>query len=383
MKGRLNSKNNRKQLLLLVSILLCCLYNSLNALYAVAQDEDVTGMANNQSLLKARQLMIEGTDYLHSNQNDLAKAKLTEACSLVPDLPQAHHQLGIALAKLGENDQAILEFSTAIKLDPNMAASLLNLAAVYQSAGNIEQAKETYKQFISSFPQDRDISKIRALVAALDKEVSNQPQTNGLTAAAVSQAAGVPAVASFTSISASHGADDYYDDIAKKGVWLWQKDSMPLSVCIEGADSHNGAQAQYISILKNAFRDWVMASEGMISVTFVEDPSKAAITCKWSKDISKFKNSSEAANTKIYAGKSGLTKGEIEILTISSSDGSPITENQARATCLHEVGHVLGLTGHSSNANDAMYMSASLQDRWAMLSSRDKNTIMHLYSGNK
>ena len=62
--------------------------------------------------------MIDGTELLHANKNEQAKMKLATACSLVPDLPQAHHQLGIALAKLGDNEGAAKEFSTAIKLDP-------------------------------------------------------------------------------------------------------------------------------------------------------------------------------------------------------------------------------------------------------------------------
>ncbi len=348
----------------------------------LAQEDDVALEDSNQGLAKARQLMIEGTDLLHSNQNQQAKLKLASACVAAPDLPQAHHQLGIALAKLGENDEAINEFSTAIKLDANLAASWLNLAAVYQSSGQVEKAKATYQQFVERFPKDSDIAKIRSLIAILNKEAVNQVAggvENPDSAAGVSDSAGN---AGSSVANAKRTMDDYYAEVTSHGVFQWANGHLPLAVYVEPANSRNVALPQYINILQNAFRDWVGASEGRISVNFVSEPSKAVIICSWSKDVAKFKNSSEAANTKIYADKSGLTKGEIEILTISKGEGGPITDNQARATCLHEVGHVLGLTGHSNNPEDVMYMSASLKDAWINLSNRDKNTIMHLYSGN-
>ncbi len=328
------------------------------------EDQNVQSQSSSQKLLKARQLLIEGTDCLHSNQNQLAKSKLSSACAIAPDLPQAHHQLGIALAKLGENDEAANEFLQATKLDPNLAASWLNLAAVYQSTGKIDQAKNTYQEFINRFPQDKDVVKIKSLIAVLDK--------------ADMSTGNVQAVDSVSKVN-----DDYYNKIVKKGLWLWPKDKLPLTVYIDPPNATNGALPQYINILKDAFSDWAAASKGMISLDFVKEASKASVVCSWSKDLSKFKNSNEAANTRIYGYKTSLDKGEMDILTVSVQNNKPISDNPLRATCLHEVGHILGLTGHSTNPNDVMYISATLKDSWVDLSDRDKNTLIHLYSSNE
>lgn len=351
---------------------------------------DSQAITNSHKLLSARQLLIEGTDCLHNNQTQQAKVKLENACEIAPDLPQAHHQLGIALAKLGDNEGAISEFSTAIKLDPSSAASLLNLAAVYQTSGNIGQAKATYQEFASRFPQDKDISKIRALIASLEvpasafsKATSLYKNNNGNQGSDTnSNSDSNKSEVKDLSPSNKSANDDYYAEISRRGIWLWPKDRLPVKVYIERAKSNNGASAQYISILKDAFKDWAAASQGLLDFSFVDVVNKADIVCTWSKDKSKFKNSSEAANSRVWAKNEMLDRGEIQILTISAADSSPITDNQARATSLHEVGHIIGLTGHSADPQDVMYISASLKDTWTKLSHRDKNTIIHLYSSN-
>lgn len=357
---------------------------------ALAQSDSQT-IADNHKLLSARQLLIEGTDCLHNNQTQQAKLKLENACEIAPDLPQAHHQLGIALAKLGDNEGAINEFSTAIKLDPSSAASLLNLAAVYQTSGNIEQAKATYQEFVSRFPQDKDVSKIRALIASLEVPASafNKATTPGGNIKGV-QGSDIGANSDLDKGevkdlgSSNKRADgDYYAEISRRGIWLWPKDRLPVKVYIERAKPSNGASAQYISILRDAFRDWAAGSHGLLDFSFVEAANKADIVCSWSKDKSKFENSSEAASSRVWAKNEMLDKGEIEILTVSANDSSPITENQARATSLHEVGHIIGLTGHSADPQDVMYISASLKDTWTKLSSRDINTIVRLYSSSR
>jgi hypothetical protein len=51
-----------------------------------------------------------------------------------------------------------------------------------------------------------------------------------------------------------------------------------------------------------------------------------------------------------------------------------------RWICLHEIGHALGLMGHSTQHNDVMYSSMPLSTNDRSLSERDKNTLKHLYS---
>ena len=168
---------------------------------------------------------------------------------------------------------------------------------------------------------------------------------------------------------------------------------MPLMVFIEqtywhadNVSSHslpdlNASMREYISILKGSFLDWEAASDGLISVKFVDNANQAEIICSWSDDPAKFKDSNEAAKTKLYRDQFGLQRGEIQFLIrLGDYAGLPVTNNQLRATSLHEIGHILGVTGHSQNPGDVMYFSAPLKNTWLEISKRDKNTLLRIYS---
>jgi len=48
--------------------------------------------------------------------------------------------------------------------------------------------------------------------------------------------------------------------------------------------------------------------------------------------------------------------------------------------CLHEVGHTLGLNGHSANPKDVMFYSMNSDNPITALSARDKSTMARLYA---
>jgi predicted Zn-dependent protease len=58
----------------------------------------------------------------------------------------------------------------------------------------------------------------------------------------------------------------------------------------------------------------------------------------------------------------------------------PVNDNLIRSVSLHEVGHALGLTGHSRHPTDVMFFSESLVDDKRELSARDRKTLVRLYS---
>ncbi len=51
-----------------------------------------------------------------------------------------------------------------------------------------------------------------------------------------------------------------------------------------------------------------------------------------------------------------------------------------RCLALHEIGHVLGLTGHTNNRGDIMYAYFAQLPPDRDLSKRDINTIRRLYT---
>ena len=86
-----------------------------------------------------------------------------------------------------------------------------------------------------------------------------------------------------------------------------------------------------------------------------------------------------AIEMKIRADDHTAAAGNIVILAkdgpqaLSFRDGVLITK-----TCLHEIGHALGMHGHSPNNHDVMFLAAT-PEPIAKLSDRDKATIRKIY----
>src|SRR5262249_48931115 len=73
-----------------------------------------------------------------------------------------------------------------------------------------------------------------------------------------------------------------------------------------------------------------------------------------------------------------IEHADIRILTVDRESERPIGEDDMKKTCLHELGHALGLQGHSTNNHDIMFYSVS-PTVWPVLSKRDKATLLGIY----
>lgn len=351
-----------------------------------AEAQSQLNFASQNVSSEAVNLFNQGTSLLRSNRNDEAAAKFERACSISPNFAEAHHEWAIALLKLDKSNEAIEQFNQAISIDPGLAASWLSLGGAYQSSGRVNEAIGAYTSFLSKFPQDDDVPRVRNLIVMLQRE---QYQT-GDTASVSGIASTVPPLApplredsnrplNQPGRSGQADGDDYLSIVTQKGVIRWPAKRMPLRVFIEKGELIPGFRPEFGTILKDAFLEWAEASGGPVRFVFVDVPVTADIVCRWSANTVKFKNSAESAETKLYSDRAGVAKGEIEILTMATSASLPLTNNRMRGTCLHEVGHALGLAGHTRNPEDIMFFSSSPSDSWKDLSPRDKKTLIRLY----
>lgn len=176
-------------------------------------------------------------------------------------------------------------------------------------------------------------------------------------------------------------AGDYLDAIKTDSVFRWPAERLPLKVYIEDGSNVPGYQSDFPQILKSAFDAWCRISNGHISWRQVNNPRQADLVCRWT-DITKRKGEGvEAGATRMLMetrkGGDVVVRGEISLLT--TVYGRPFSHSDMVKTCLHEVGHSLGLQGHSNVPGDIMYPSVN-RNQVAYLTERDANTINRLYS---
>ena len=83
---------------------------------------------------------------------DEAIAEFRTAIRLQPDDAVAHYNLGIALAAQGKLDEAIAEYRTAIRLKPDYAMAHNNLGLALASQGKLDEAVAEYRTAIRLKP---------------------------------------------------------------------------------------------------------------------------------------------------------------------------------------------------------------------------------------
>lgn len=179
-------------------------------------------------------------------------------------------------------------------------------------------------------------------------------------------------------------ADGHYlGDVTQMGNLRWNVDKMPLKVFIEDGSGTPGYQGYYQDYMRKAFNEWQNTSNGKISWREVASPNQADIVCVWTDEAKANGPGVEAGETKStigvnrFTGEQNIIRAKISVLT--SLMGRPFSDLDTYKTCLHEVGHAIGMEGHSNTASDIMYPVLN-NAQTPYLKPRDINTIAHLYS---
>src|SRR5262249_28473341 len=154
---------------------------------------------------------------------------------------------------------------------------------------------------LSRFPQDDDVSRVRNLIATLERQGNDSSAYPKANAGAQSSTL-APTQTPTTAIAAatSSGGGDYSLPVARQGNIRWPGKRMPLRVYIANGELIPGFRPLFAAIFREAFIRWAEAGEGLISFDFVDGPSEADIVCKWNANILKYKNSAEPAQTNLY-----------------------------------------------------------------------------------
>ena len=171
----------------------------------------------------------------------------------------------------------------------------------------------------------------------------------------------------FSCVLAREDFRTYYDDVKIPAVWINPKN---IKVYIT-PDELKGY------IFTRSFKIWDDALGSNLNFKYVNSADEADIIIKYVDKL----NGSEAgitktAHTKIQ-GKIYLAKAEISI-SKSSPIGFKYTDVQLNKITLHEIGHAIGILGHSDNVNDIMYYSTATP-RLSTVSKKDIETVKKIY----
>jgi tetratricopeptide (TPR) repeat protein len=147
----------------------CSMYTDAETLYRT------TIAVNSESFMAHNNL---GTALLRKGQTDDALAQFHEVLRLQPDYEVAYYNLGLALVRQNRLDDALVHFQKAVALKPDYASAHNNLANLYQRKGQPRDAIAHYQIAARFRPKNADMANNLAWLLATCPEASlrNGPQ---------------------------------------------------------------------------------------------------------------------------------------------------------------------------------------------------------------
>ncbi len=195
---------------------------------------------------------------------------------------------------------------------------------------------------------------------------------------------------------------DYYDEVhkASKGKNIRYK-NLPVPVYIQPFPDK-----AFVNCVLRAFESWEMRTNGVIKFVQTDNPNQARIQVVWkhlggnrdgsgcllgAHTILKYTNNGNgnlsimnvgAVPVPIYIPRLGPKYTVPPQVMEVNLDLINVKEQSVKYPCLqnivtHELGHALGMLGHSPNQTDIMY---PVTDEHSRLSQRDINTVIKLYN---
>lgn len=159
----------------------------------------------------------------------------------------------------------------------------------------------------------------------------------------------------------------------------WPSDRMPLRVHLPDPPASLFPDPEAIEAsVRDGILDWSdVAGPGIPSFRFVETEGDADIRIRWAERPSgNWYVAYCAYQIDALQRRFGV---EHVLVTGRWRDGHLADMHDVYAVVLHEMGHALGLIGHSPEPGDIMYASATITSSTA-LSERDRATLRALYA---
>jgi hypothetical protein len=310
---------------------------------------------------QATELINRAYDLSHAGRNEDAIPLLKQAEQLNPASSAAHLDLSASYIALKRYDEALTETTILLSMNPDDERSYINYLAAAIGANRMQDALRVGQDYLHRFPNGQNRTKLSNEMVAVEHELDRRANAHG-----VMPPPGAP--------------DNYLFYATPNGIRRWPPGTMPLRVYINNGNQCKGFVPDFQSVLISSFMTWQNATRGMIRFIPVDDLRSANIECRWTDSAANVSLAAEAGEAKVETIRNNIDHVTITLLTCRpESPSEKLTSNLLQQVCLHEIGHSLGLDGHSDRAQDIMYCSTNPNVEHPNLTQRDINTLYLIY----
>ena len=312
-------------------------------------------LTNNTIAAPPADLQVQGFENIKANNFPKALDCFNTALKEHPDSWIIMQSVANCQMELGQYDKALASLQKSIEVGGLHASQCKNMAAVFQRMGDAKKALNWLELACKLEPAMQGNLQVMAAISKLQ-----DPDNNPI---------------------GSPSAPDYLSGLTfAKG---WSKAAMPLKVYIRQNVQLPGFYPAFTASVRDALDQWCNATSKAVSYQFVNSAESADFICDYT-------DHRELVSANHELGIDGITEMLVKqdsspgraniVILVKDGPGAPTFRKRELVTlcCLHEVGHALGMHGHSPNSHDVMFPAASLTGA-AKLSMRDKNTIKLIY----
>ncbi len=296
-----------------------------------------------------------GMTYVQAGDHSKGLKCFHESLKERPDNWQTLQNIANCHMQLGRYQTAITFLQESIELGGLHASQCKNMAAVYQRLGQPKKALSWLRLACSVDPTQAADPNVQAAISKL-QDPANNP--NG-----------------------SLAASDYLSSLTShKG---WRKQAMPLKVYVRKNIQIPNFYEEFAGMIGESFGQWSTATGGAVSYLLMKNPEGANIICDYTdrKELVSSQHELGIDGTAEMLLKSDGEPGSANVVVLvknSPNESGFISRPMLMHCCLHEIGHALGMHGHSPNRQDVMFPAANPTGT-GVLSSRDKATMRLMY----
>ncbi|MBX9686431.1 MAG: matrixin family metalloprotease [Candidatus Obscuribacterales bacterium] len=179
--------------------------------------------------------------------------------------------------------------------------------------------------------------------------------------------------------------DDYFSELVTHSrVCFWKKEQMPLKIYVPDSSQKDGFNDFDREEIRKCFSEWCAVVPDSLSFKMLSRPENADIVFRQKNTLAdlSYSHSVLAHTIPIASGPERwsvfpCSKASIEPLRMNPAIESASDPRAAHrhVVFMHEIGHSLGLIGHSSNSSDLMFFTGSNG-----ISKRDKASLRRIYA---
>ena len=286
-----------------------------------------------------------------------------------------YYEAGKLEYKKSNYQQASNYLQKALQKTPNHTKCRYYYAQTLISMKKFKPAQQEYERIIEIAPQSQEARLAAIGIAEIKKYWLIKK--GKLYASNINKNSG-------NKFNITTPGDNYISNALESGkVTRWNTKKMPIKIYIKKSVNTAGYRDFYFTETKKAINAWANnVNESLLSCKFVDNPQEANIQIYFVSEIMKktgkgFIVGLATPHTKLHL----LHYFDIKLVT-QRPDGRTFTKKEMYMTALHELGHALGIRGHSSKKEDIMHASGDTNPKNidSGLSRRDINTLTLLYT---